>query len=280
MLLEIRHEINYTYDRPVQLDTHIFRLRPQSNHRQSIHGFNINIHPRPVGFYLVDDLDGNSWIKATFEQETSYLFIGVNQLVETFCRNPFNFLLEPWAVRLPIDYPRSCLMRLEPYLRGGVGIAREITADIVATVDGNVVAFLTKLNQLIYETCEHEVRHTGNPYPPELTWKCRKGACRDVAVLFMECCRAVDLPARFVSGYLVGAPKTPDSDRHLHAWAEVYLPGAGWVGFDPTQGLVVADGHVALCASADPLQTAPVSGKLKASGVSDQMTYRIMLKKL
>ncbi len=277
MLLEIRHEINYTYDRPVALDAHIFRLRPPSNCRQHIKGYNININPRPWGFYLGDDLDGNSCIKATFDKETSYLFIGVNLLVETLCRNPFNFLLEPWAVTLPIDYPRSFLVRLEPYLQGGLGIVREIASEVSASVDGNVVQFLTKLNQLIHDTCEHELRPTGNPYPPELTWKYKKGACRDVAVLFMECCRAVGLPARFVSGYIVGDLNTPDKERHLHAWAEVYLPGAGWVGFDPSQGLAVADGHVALCASADPLHTLPVSGKLKASGVCSQMTYRILL---
>jgi len=279
MLLEIRHEINYTYDRPVQLDVHTFRLRPQSNFRQNVRGFNININPRPWGFYVVDELDGNSCVRATFDQETSYLFIGVSHLVETLCRNPFNFLLEPWAVYLPIDYPRSYLTKLEPYLRGGTGVVQEIAAEVSASVDGNVVQFVTRLNQLIYDTCEHELRPTGNPYPPELTWKYKKGACRDVAVLFMECCRAVNLPARFVSGYIVGDLSTLDRERHLHAWAEVYLPGAGWVGFDPSQGLAVADGHVALYASADPLHTTPVSGKLRASGVSSQMTYRILLKK-
>ena len=133
-------------------------------------------------------------------------------------------------------------------------------------VEGNVGLFLTSLTQTIYESCIYETRHHGPPWPAGVVLAERRGTCRDFTVLFMAACRAVGLAARFVSGYQRG---DADQEVHdLHAWPEVYVPGGGWRGFDPTLGLAVADGHIALAAAVDPAQAAVVMGQLKTGHFS------------
>jgi transglutaminase-like putative cysteine protease len=244
--------------------------------------FELDVSPEPVSKSLVMDLDGNAIAKVWFDPElTEHLQIEVRSQVETHCPNPFNYLLEPWASKLPIDYPASKRFQLQPYLSGHQGesivapIAVELAEEISHAVEGNTVAFLTKLNQHIYETCEQVVRETGDPQPPSITWKQKSGSCRDVAVLFMEVCRAMGLAARFVSGYQEGDLDNPE--RHLHAWAEVYLPGGGWRGYDPTHGLAVADRHIAVAASPIPKGAAPVTGGLKGKARSE-LTYELSIK--
>nr|WP_277874380.1 MULTISPECIES: transglutaminase family protein [unclassified Leptolyngbya] len=139
--------------------------------------------------------------------------------------------------------------------------------------------FLWELNQQIFNTCQHIVREQGDPFPPGLTWKTKTASCRDMTVLFIEACRAMGLAARFVSGYHEGDPDW--KQRHLHAWAEVYLPGAGWRGYDPTQGLAVGDRHIALVAAPNSRTTVPISGSLKSGiGVTTEMQYALTIKAL
>jgi transglutaminase-like putative cysteine protease len=122
------------------------------------------------------------------------------------------------------------------------------------------VPFLSALSRRIAERCRPAIRLQGDPQPPAFTLREGTGACRDLSVLFIDACRAVGLAARFVSGYY-GGPSAADR-RYLHAWAEVFLPGAGWRGFDPLQGLAVADRHVAVAAGAQPRDAAPITGTL------------------
>ena len=197
------------------------------------------------------------------------LTVKAHSTVNTLCDNPFNYVLEPWAVCLPLDYPRSLFTSLTSYLgppeqmlNVGDGSIAELALDLARQVDYNTVSFLGHLNQTIYERCEYELRPTGVPHPPHQTWRHKRGSCRDFVVLFMAACRAVGLAARFVSGYEKG---DPDLEKHLHAWAEVYLPGAGWRGYDPTLGLVVCDRHIALCANVWPEYTTPVLGTHRPS---------------
>jgi transglutaminase-like putative cysteine protease len=156
-------------------------------------------------------------------------------------------------------------------------VAMQLAQDIAKAVEYNPVMFLSELNQRIYCTCKYYVRETGAPLPPGITWSQQAGSCRDLAVLFMAACRAVGLACRFVSGYQEGDPDTPERD--LHAWAEVYLPGAGWRGYDPTQGLVTSDRHIPLVASAWPGQAAPVSG-VRSGGARSVLKYQIALQTL
>ncbi len=182
--------------------------------------------------------------------------------VATSCTNPFNYLLESWANTIPFDYPSSLLKQLEPYLRSygftPDPIASELAQDIFASTQGNTLDFLFTLNQRIYQDCEYITRETGEPLLPGITWRNKQGSCRDYGVLFMEVCRTMGIPARFVSGYQEGDKE--QENRDLHGWVEVYLPGAGWRGYDPTLGLVVGDRHIPLAASAIPAYTATVEG--------------------
>jgi transglutaminase-like putative cysteine protease len=154
----------------------------------------------------------------------------------------------------------------------------QLAQELWHSCGGGVLSFLSALNRRIYRTCQHMIRETGAALPPGITWRQQAGSCRDLTVLFVEACRAVGLAARFVSGYQEG--DLTRNDRHLHAWAEVYLPGAGWRGYDPTQDLAVGDRHVALVACAQPKYASPISGSFRGSGASSQMEYELLIDKL
>jgi transglutaminase-like putative cysteine protease len=141
-----------------------------------------------------------------------------------------------------------------------------------------VVTFLSNLNERLYEECRYIIREEGAPMPASITWSRKEGSCRDLTVLFMEVCRAAGIGARFVSGYQEG--DLDSTERHLHAWAEVYLPGAGWRGYDPTHGLAVSDRHIAIAASALPIYTAPITGKLKSGNVHASIEFTLSIQKI
>jgi transglutaminase-like putative cysteine protease len=262
MLYHISHKTIYTYNQSVFLKPHLLRLRPRCDGWQKLLDFSLNVEPQPTGISQTLDLDGNSTIQLWFTQPTEQLTIEVKSTVETYVDNPFSYLLEPWALKLPIDYPSSLLNQIQPYLKPyGIIIdpkALQLAQEIAHEVKGEINPFLNTLNERIYKNCKYLVRETGDPWQPGLTWKSKQGSCRDFSVLFMEVCRAVGLGARFVSGYQEGDLDKEELD--LHAWVEVYLPGGGWRGYDPTHGLAIADRHIALVASANPAYAAPVVG--------------------
>jgi transglutaminase-like putative cysteine protease len=279
----IEHSIEYIYSQPVIFAPHQLRLYPRANVHQSVLNFDLTIDPIPQQISESVDLDGNNSMSIWFANtSTSNLKIQAKTTVSTHLTNPFNYLVEPWADRLPIDYPHSLSQQLQPYLTGYLArsldpIAAELAGEIWTTVDGKTIPFLTALNQQIYHNCTYSLRQTGAALPPSIVWKNRSGSCRDLVVLFIEVCRAVGLAGRFVSGYEVGAET---DDRHLHAWAEIYLPGGGWRGYDPTHGLLVADTHIAIAASPFPALTTPVEGKLRTVGsITTEMNYRLLIEK-
>ncbi len=285
MRYHISHTTQYTYEQPVTLQPHTIRLRPRCDSSQSVESFALTVTPTPKHQSYMADLDGNDLIKVWFDREpTESLIVHTESQVATHCTNPFDYLLEPWAAHLPIDYPASLLTQLKPYLvghRSGYSdsmdpIAAQLAQEIWFKVNGNPASFLFELNDQIYKGCKHLIRDTGDPFPPGLTWTQKAGSCRDFSVLFIEVCRAIGLAARFVSGYQEGDPDNPE--RHLHAWAEVYLPGAGWRGYDPTQGLAVADRHIALVASSFSRYAAPISGAISPGGVQSSMSYELAIK--
>lgn len=279
----IHHSTTYTYSQGVILQPHLVRLRPRCNGDQSLLKFDLAIDPQPQGQTQILDPEGNAILRLRWaETPVTQLTLQVESEVETYCDNPFNFLLEPSATQLPIDYPTSLFTVLQPYLWGdlwpGSGIdpiAAQLGQEIAQAVEGNTILFLSELNQRICQTCKHQIRETGAPLPPSVTWQEKTGSCRDLTVLFMAACRAVGLASRFVSGYQEGDPDW--QHRHLHAWAEVYLPGAGWRGYDPTQGLAVSDRHIALVATAWPGHAAPVTGAIRGPGATSQMDYRLTI---
>jgi transglutaminase-like putative cysteine protease len=281
MQFTIAHTTTYRYSQPVVLEPHVLRLCPRGDATQRREILDIAVVPIPQQSPLTD-LDGNALVKLWFVPEPSAsLVITVRSHVETLGSNPFNYLLEPWAQRLEIDYPASLLSQLQPYLCppcGGFDAGVMIMAQAISrSVDGNVSQFLTALNQRIHDACTYVIRDTGDPFPAGYTWLHRSGSCRDLTVLFMDACRSVGLAARFVSGYQCLPDVPPDHVFQLHAWAEVYLPGAGWRGFDPTQAAgAVGDRYISLVASAHSRYTAPVLGKYTGNAQA-QMDYKLTI---
>jgi transglutaminase-like putative cysteine protease len=282
MRYQIAHITTYRYDQPVQLLPHVVRLRPRSDGWQSLQQFAVQITPEPSGITQINDLDGNVlthiWFDATVRTEC--LEVTITSNVETHIDNPFAYQLVPWALQLPFDYPISLQHQLQSYLRPGSAIdpaAQGLAQTLWCESEGDAQDFLFRLNNLIYRNCEQVIRETGQPWPPGLTWSKKSGSCRDYTVLFMEVCRASGLAARFVSGYQEGDPDM--EHRHLHAWPEVYLPGAGWRGYDPTHGLAVADQHIALVASADPKYAGPIEGHVRSDNgtAQSELSYRLLI---
>ena len=237
---------------------------PRSDRFTQVNNFSLTVFPQPQGRSDFVDLDGNNSIELWFNNPTQQLNIQILARVETNCTNPFNYLLESGANTLPLDYPFSLYQQLKPYLQTYSsipdGTALKLAQEIAYEAQGKTLDFLFNLNQRIYQDCKYITRDTGSPFPAGITWTRKEGSCRDYAVLFMEVARAMGIAARFVSGYQEGDENM--SNRDLHAWVEIYLPGAGWRGYDPTLGLVVSDRHIPLAASAIPEYAAPVSGSV------------------
>jgi transglutaminase-like putative cysteine protease len=273
MRFVVSHVTKHHYDRPVFLEPHTIRLYPRSDPFQRVHDFRIDVTPAPSELAAVLDPQGNSIHHAWFKGLTELLTVSVRFDVETLLTNPFGYLLtEERYGRLPLQYAPEIEPLVTPYLIGAPAPAEVVggfAESIAAEVQHGTIPFLSTLNQRIYETSQVEIREDGNPQPAEQTLATRIGACRDLAILFMECCRSQGLAARFVSGYQEG-----DNDidrRYMHAWAEVYLPGGGWRGFDPTHGLTVADRNVAVAAGPTPETAAPISGSFRGTGAVARM---------
>jgi transglutaminase-like putative cysteine protease len=278
MRYQITHKTTYQYDRPVRLLPHLIRLRPRSDGWQTLETFDLKVNPAPIGISQLLDLDGNATTKVWFENAVATkLVIQTLSIVETRQENPFVYLVEDWVGHLPIDYPHSLQLQLQPYLVTHDSITYQLAQEILFETDGRLFDFLNVLNQRINQNCRYFIRDVGDPQSPAMTWTHKRGNCRDYAMLFVHACRAVNLAARFVSGYQEGDPDT--EEFHLHAWAEVYLPGAGWRGYDPTLGLAVADRHISLVASADPKYAAPIIGKV-SGGASSELGFEVRIDRL
>ncbi|MSS71779.1 MAG: transglutaminase family protein [Candidatus Latescibacteria bacterium] len=278
MFFEIVHTTRFVYSRPVFLEPHTVRLRPRCDCAQRLVHFTVGVDPLPAGRSECIDLDGNTSTRLWFDGLHESTTLTATSGVETLCARPFDYFLEPAALELPMTYSGAQAALLEPY-RTPSGSEREV-ADFAGAVareaGGRTNPFLAALNGRIYETCEKIIREEGDPLPPAVTLARRQGACRDLTMLFMEACRSVGIAARFVSGYEAGDPET--QERYLHAWAEVYLPGAGWRGYDPMHGLGVADRHVALATGPTPDQAQPISGTFRGTGATSSMAATLSIR--
>jgi len=279
MHYRIHHHLTYTYPEPVQLSPQILRLHPRCDITQTVQSWQVTLDPLPLRCYHNIALDGSTEVQVIYNQAIAHWRIQMQTEVVTHRQNPFDFLLDPWAVHLPIDYPQRLAQELRPYGEAPPDpVATTLAQELIMATDGQVLAFLSELNQTLYRECTHFIRPAGAPLPAGITWQQRRGACRDLTVLFMAVCRAVGLAARFVSGYHEGDPDW--QHRHLHAWAEVYLPGGGWRGYDPTHGLAVNDRYVALTARPQPQDTLPVTGYILTPGVNSHLEYEIKIQGL
>ena len=280
MFFHIRHRLTYTYGRPVFLEPITLRLTPRQDASQRLLRHRLVILPTPSGLSQVLEADSTDATVSWFTGTHAELTIDVESLVETLRDNPFAWIITDPAVRkLPAEYSEDVAQSLAPCLaRAGVHATVAAWAQTLAEeVKGDTAAFVSHLADQIHHGFEHIGRLDGDPFSPAETLHERRGACRDTAMLFVETCRAVGLASRFVSGYSMHHP--PEVTEHeLHAWAEVYLPGAGWRGYDPSLGLAVADGHVALAATPDHRLAAPVTGSFRGTGATSLMRYDLTVR--
>jgi len=277
MIAIIKHLLTYQYSSAVNLEPHVLYLHPRKSSLLTVNSFTLDVNPKPVQISKNLDPEGNIQNILFFKEPTDCLKIEMNTVVETTEFNPFDFVYFPFESKtLPLNYTNSYQKTLSPYLgqEGVTTLVEQTARQIASQVKWNTSSFLSELNEFIFKQFAYEIREEGAPNSAEFTLVNRKGSCRDYAVLFSAMCRALGLATRFVSGYYVGvAPvDVPNQTHHLHAWVEVYLPGGGWRGYDPTQHEVVAGNHIPLAASCLPEEITPVFGSYRGSASSELIT--------
>jgi transglutaminase-like putative cysteine protease len=271
VLFEINHVTRYTYSAPVGLEPMTLRLHPRSDAHQTARRYQVVITPTPSGISHCVGLDGNNEDTIWFDGLLDSLKIEVNTLVETHQDDPFNFLItDASALKLPLKYEPHLETALSHYLlRNYQSSLVEIFAqEIMQTAKYDTITFLMLLAEQIPTRLRYMLREHGDSWTPEVTLQHGEGACRDFSVLFMDVCRIAGIAARFVSGYCIGDEA---DNSHMHAWVEVYLPGAGWRGFDPSRGVTISDDHVAVAAGCNTQDAAPTTGNYRGSASSTMM---------
>ena len=274
----VNHRTLYEYDRLVTLSPHVVRLRPAPHCRTPVTSYSLRIDPPDHFLNWQQDPHGNHLARAVFRTPARRLRIEVDLVAELTAMNPFDFFLESSAERFPFEYEpwlakdlRPCLETEPPgpELRG-----------FLAAVDmraRSTVDFLVTLNGDLERRIDYETRMEPGIRTCDDTLARGRGSCRDSAWLLAQVLRHLGLAARFVSGYLIqlvpdrrpstGPPGPSRDSAELHAWVEAYLPGAGWVGLDPTSGMLAAEGHLPVAATAEPATAAPISGSVSPAEV-------------
>ncbi|HEX6462926.1 MAG TPA: transglutaminase family protein, partial [Vicinamibacterales bacterium] len=273
----MRHVTRYRYDRPVALSPHQIRLRPAPHCRAAILSYSQRIEPAKHFLNWQQDPYSNYVARATFPEKTSELRVDVDLLVEIAVYNPFDFFLEPQAETFPFAYEPPLLRDLQPFLQLDPitpGIGSYLAT--VARGPARTVDMLVDLNRRISREIRYVIRAEAGVQTCDETLSLRSGSCRDSAWLLVQLLRRLGIAARFASGYLIQLAPDPGPEPRsgptqdfvdLHAWCEAYLPGAGWVGFDPTSGLLAGEGHIPLACTPEPSTAAPIAGTVDESDV-------------
>jgi uncharacterized protein (DUF2126 family) len=267
----LNHRTAYHYDRPVQIHPHVFRLRPAPHTRTPVDAYSLKITPSNHFVNWQQDPFGNFLARAVFPQPAESLTIEVDLVATLTVINPFDFFLEESAEFYPFDYEPRLAEELRPYLapaEAGELLRQRLRK--VARSRRRIVDFLVELNRQLSGEVAYMIRMEPGVQSCEQTLKSAAGSCRDSAWLLVQMLRHLGLAARFVSGYLIqlapdvkslDGPSGPAADfTDLHAWAEVFVPGAGWLGLDPTSGLFAGEGHIPLACTPSPESAAPVTG--------------------
>ncbi|WP_059020029.1 transglutaminase family protein [Mycobacterium sp. M26] len=281
----LEHRTSYTFDRLVEVYPHVVRLRPAPHCRTPIEAYSLEVEPADHFINWQQDAFGNFLGRLVFPSRTRQLSIKVGLIADLKVINPFDFFIEDWAETYPFTYPKALKDDLEPYLRPvdegeeGSGPGDLVTSwvrDFSVPPGTRTIDFLVALNRAVNADVGYSVRMEPGVQTPDHTLRSAIGSCRDSAWLLVSVLRQLGLAARFVSGYLVqlssdvealDGPSGPEADfTDLHAWTEVYIPGAGWIGMDPTSGLFAGEGHIPLAATPHPSSAAPITG---ATGVAE-----------
>lgn len=282
MLLSIDHNTTYSYGKKVVLAPHTVRLRPRDDGGQMTHMFSLRTYPPEAGRSLNSDLDGNTTVTLWFTGEFDSLAVDTHCVVETLRENPFDFIVSDLRfLDLPMEYPREQKAALRPYLAVSKKTAlavSQLRETILSQTMGKTTDFILSLCEHIHENFPHMAREQGGPWTPERTLREKKGSCRDLVELFAAVCRSAGLACRHVSGYALSASARRKKGDELHAWAEVYIPGGGWRGYDPSSGLAVSDRHVAVASGPNHGLIAPVSGSFYGDGAEVELRFSVKVR--
>jgi uncharacterized protein (DUF2126 family)/transglutaminase-like putative cysteine protease len=270
----LTHRTSYHYDRPVALGPQTIRLRPAPHARTPILSYALKITPEPHFVNWQQDPQGNFQARVVFPEKVSEFSVTVDLVADMATINPFDFFLEPEAETFPFAYDPVLEEELAPFRKTApAGPELRRILDELASGPQPTVDMLVEINRRLASRIAYIVRLEPGVWEPDDTLSQATGSCRDSAWVLVNLLRHMGFAARFVSGYLiqlvadqkpVTGPEGPTSDfTDLHAWCEVYLPGAGWIGFDVTSGLMTGEGHIPLAASPDPMSAAPISGLIE-----------------
>ena len=283
----LMHRTSYTYAHPVKLGPQTIRLRPAPQTRTPILSYSLTVSPEPHFINWQQDPQGNFLARVVFPERVKHFEVTVDLVADMAVINPFGFFLEPDAEEWPFTYDPTLAEELTPFCKlvppGPLlaGLLAEVPRTKRRTID-----MLVDLNRRVQERVGYIVRMEPGVWDPEHTLAQAKGSCRDSAWLLVHALRHLGYAARFVSGYLIQlapdvkpitGPEGPTTDfTDLHAWAEAYLPGAGWIGLDATSGLMAGEGHIPLAASPDPTSASPISGMLEPSETVFDVQMQVM----
>ena len=274
----LHHVTHYQYDRPIQLGPQVIRLRPAPHSRSRILSYSLTVEPGEHFINWQQDPFANYQARLVFPKKTTQFKVTVDVVTEMAVFNPFDFFLEPSAEEVPFKYSAGVKEELQSYL--DKDSKTPLFKKYLSTLDRQrqrTIDFLVNINQRLHQDIRYTIRMEPGVQTPEETLALKSGSCRDTAWLLVQLFRHMNIAARFVSGYLIQlAPDVKSLDgpsgtevdfTDLHAWCEVYLPGAGWIGLDPTSGLLAGEGHIPLACTPQPSAAAPIEGLMDKAEV-------------